>query len=48
MYLKKEAYDLDISSRLAGAKNDKKLVHWMVAPDEEPSSNRTMLEDVQG
>lgn len=28
MYLAKEAYDLEVSSRLAGAKGDKELVHW--------------------
>ena len=29
-YLAYEAYDLDIKSRLAGAKNQDKLVHWMM------------------
>lgn len=29
-YLAWEAYDLDVKSRLAGAKNDKELVHWMM------------------
>ena len=29
-YLAKEAYDLEIKSRLAGAKGDKELVHWMM------------------
>jgi hypothetical protein len=47
LYLKKEAYELDIQSRLAGAKNEKKLIHWMMAPDEESSGNRTMMEDLQ-
>lgn len=28
-YLAYEAYDLDVRSRLAGAKNDKPLIHWM-------------------
>ena len=29
-YLAYEAYDLDVRSRLAGAKSDKELVHWMM------------------
>ena len=29
-YLAKEAYDLEVKSRLAGAKSDKDLVHWMM------------------
>lgn len=30
-YLAWEAYDLDVRSRLAGAKSDKQLVHWTVS-----------------
>lgn len=29
-YLAWEAYDLEVKSRLAGAKGDKELVHWMM------------------
>lgn len=28
MFLAKEEYDLDVRSRLAGAKSDKELIHW--------------------
>lgn len=37
MYLAWEAYDLDVRSRLAGAKNDKQLVHWTSAEEEDSS-----------
>lgn len=42
-YLAWEAYDLDVRSRLAGAKNDKELVHWMMKnPGQENSSIGTI------
>ncbi len=31
-YLSWESYELDVRSRLAGAKNDNKLEHWMARP----------------
>lgn len=38
-YLGWEAYDLEVKSRLAGAKNDKELVHWMMrTPGQENDS----------
>lgn len=41
-YLAWEAYDLDIKSRLAGAKGDSKLVHWMVRKDQNESTIGTL------
>lgn len=38
-YLAWEAYDLDIRSRLAGAKNDKDLIHWSMAEDSNQNSS---------
>lgn len=37
--LAKEAYELEIKSRLAGAKNDKPLVHWLSQDDSEQDDN---------
>ena len=32
-YFAWESYDIDLRSRLAGAKNDKKMVHWSMADE---------------
>jgi len=36
-YLNKESYDLEIKSRLAGAKSEDKLTHWMMAAKQNES-----------
>ena len=42
-YLAWEAYDLDVKSRLAGAKNENKLEHWMMRdPDSEDDGIGTL------
>lgn len=43
-YLAWEAYDLDVKSRLAGAKNDNKLVHWMMRDPENDDDSIGTLE----
>ncbi|DAY91951.1 MAG TPA: hypothetical protein [Caudoviricetes sp.] len=43
-YLAWEAYDLDVRSRLAGAKNDNKLVHWMMRDPENDDDSIGTLE----
>lgn len=37
-YLAWESYDLEIRSRLAGAKGDDKITHWMMREEEDPTS----------
>lgn len=39
IYLAYEAYDLEIRSRLAGAKGDDKIVHWMMRDKEDEGQN---------
>lgn len=41
-YLAWEAYDLEIKSRLAGAKSDKQLVHWMMQSDKQDDNIGTI------
>lgn len=38
-YLAYEAYDLEVRSRLAGAKGDDKIVHWMMRDKEDEGQN---------
>lgn len=38
-YLAWEAYDLEVKSRLAGAKGDKELVHWMMRNDKQENDS---------
>lgn len=38
-YLAYESYDLDIRSRLAGAKGDDKLIHWIMRNKEDEGQN---------
>lgn len=38
-YLAYEAYDLEVRSRLAGAKGDDKLIHWMMRDKEDEGQN---------
>lgn len=43
-YLAYEAYDLDVKSRLAGAKTQDKLVHWIMRDDEENNDSVGTME----
>lgn len=38
-YLAYEAYDLEVRSRLAGAKGDDKLIHWMMRDKDDEGQN---------
>lgn len=38
-YLAYEAYDLEVRSRLAGAKGDDKLIHWIMRDKEDEGQN---------
>lgn len=42
MYLSWEGYELDVRSRLAGAKNEHKLVHWLMRKDQNDTTIGTI------